>query len=96
MRVAEFGGAEVVLGDVGVRGPAAAFVHAAGTFVRADDPKPCRLATCRRRLGERRLTDKDHGSRENFGVRYGAVLGLTPTSTVTQPTLPFGPCASIR
>ncbi len=26
----------------------------------------------------------------------GAVLGPTPTSTVTQPTLPFGPLAAIR
>jgi hypothetical protein len=27
---------------------------------------------------------------------YGAVFALTPTSTVTHPTLPFGPLASIR
>ena len=27
---------------------------------------------------------------------YGAVPGLTPTSTVTQPTLPSGPLALIR
>jgi hypothetical protein len=27
---------------------------------------------------------------------YGAVSGLTPTSTVTQPTLPSGPLALIR
>jgi hypothetical protein len=35
-------------------------------------------------------------SLRKIGLRYGAVLGLTPTSTVTQPTLPFGPWASTR
>jgi hypothetical protein len=29
-------------------------------------------------------------SLRKIGLRYGAVLGLTPTSTVTQPTLPGG------
>lgn len=30
------------------------------------------------------------------GVNYGAVFGVTPTSTVTQPALPLGPLAWIR
>ena len=29
-------------------------------------------------------------------ARYGAVLGVTPASTVTQPLLPSGPAAGIR
>jgi hypothetical protein len=35
-------------------------------------------------------------SEVDSGVNYGAVFGVTSTSTVTQPTLPLGPCASMR